>query len=157
MNISNEFNQSINDISEEELRLQVYKAISYIISLYEKYTKGDEEDFLRGGCAIFANMLYNIFPNKSLVYCSRNHAVIKIGETFYDASGILDKDQITNGGFTLCDFSTHEGRENFYIFSESCLYTDTGRFSIIIDKILSETKMLLNYTYEEDNFKLTLY
>ena len=161
MNITNDINNSIENLSEEELDAIVKKARYEIFALYERYTRGDVEDFLRGGCAIFANMLYNLFPNDATVYCSDHHAVTKIGNHFYDADDCTrDEDMleaIKNGVFSECNLKTKEGRDYFYFFSDSCLYSDTGRYGETIERIVNEVKSNLGLTYStSDDSKLLL-
>ena len=75
----------------EKLSDDIYKNLSYVNS---------------GGCGIFANMIKDIFPNAKiyvLVWCTPtlyedyifNHLIVKIGNQYYDAKGVVDISKYT--------------------------------------------------------------
>ena len=134
-----------NALSEDELRNDVLEARYDIFVLYEQNFKTrDAKDFLEGGCAIFASMLYELFPGLSLIYCSDDHALVQIGNHYYDADDCTRDEEvlykIKNGEYKPCDLNTEEGRRSFGLFLNNCKLQGEGLYGAVIEDILEELK-----------------
>lgn len=114
-------NLTIMDMSDQELASEVRKAKDIIITKFESDGKY-RSYFLEGQCGDFALMLYNIFKGKSSIYECSYHAVVKIGDNYYDAGYGDATYSVLNSPnkFIEDDLTTEEGKAYFDLFMELC-------------------------------------
>ena len=152
MKITQEHNITTEGLSDSELNNLVNEARIWIWVLYEKEKLGDPDVDLKlygGGCGVFALLLYNLFPNESMIYISDNHAVTKIRENVYDSESTKAADIITNKNnneYFKCDFNNN-GENYFYQFLDRCKIQNIDRPEY--DKILNDIKEKLNMQYDK--------
>ena len=154
MKISQERNITSESLSDSELNNLVNEARMWIWVLYERNKLGDPDVDLKlygGGCGVFAILLYNLFPNESMIYINDDHAVTKIRGNVYDSENVNDKKTvkaINDHEYFACDFSD-KGEHYFYQFLDKCKIQNIDRPEY--DKILEDIKAELNMQYDKPN------
>ena len=155
MKIREGINETIVDYDKYRLMDAVDGARYLITSLYEKnYIGRSYKDFLEGRCGEFAIALYNIFRGKATIYHSGYHAVVKIGDYFYDANNY----DITKGIKSLIgkeyypvDFSKEDEKNHFDFFISIChgKYSKESneKFEEEMEAIQDEVIRILGYEY----------
>lgn len=76
---------------------EIVNSFSNVIKKYEPHHHGDAYSyFLEGHCTTFIQILYEIFDGNIEVYNNPYHVIAKIGENFYDVTGVLHDSQIVD-------------------------------------------------------------
>ena len=86
----------MNEISVDRILLVIDMLLTYYARNYMNLENGYEaiSHFTLGECGTFALVLQKIFPNTTLYVTDNQHIISKIGENYYDATGISRESNI---------------------------------------------------------------
>lgn len=151
-------NESIMKYDDKRLEDAVISAKYYIINMYQNGFKGrSSRDFLSGFCGDFALILHNIFSGRAQIYTNSYHAIVKVGNKFYDANDYDITSEVLpliNKEYFLDDLNTDEGRDHFGMFMSSCMNKLPKEFveshQEEMKAIEEEVKKIMGFEYSKD-------
>ncbi len=160
MRISNETNITVENMNDDDIYMESLKAKFRIIALYEENNLGDPDlDFKEGACAILAEMMYNIFPNKVRVYLSNDHAIMQIGSRFQDVDSLDTNKTLESIGrfeYYPLDLRVESDRERFYYFLDNCKIQAVNEYGEKLEEIVNQVKKEMGYVYISEEMTKSL-